>query len=100
QAGPEPPAQDAHRPPRPAAAEHRAGDGPRHHGTRDHHLGHAHEIEADERAPQQQDELELEAHANSSSGTGRAVGTSWAVISIPCPASSFSLTASLSLRYT
>src|SRR5207245_11146182 len=79
-------------------AQDRAGDRTRHDRARDHHLWDADEIEPDERAPHEQEELQLEGHANSSSGTARAVGTSWAVISTPCAASARSLAASASLR--
>ena len=67
---------------------------------RDHHLGDAHQIEPHQRAPQQQRQLDVEAHTNSCSGTARAVGTSWAVISMPLAASWRSLFASASVRYT
>src|SRR5947208_3181023 len=92
--------QDAELEPGREVAEDRSGDGPGHDRARDHHLRHAHEIEPDERAPHEQEGLQLQRHANSWSGTGRAVGTSWAVTSTPCAASSLSLAASASLRYT
>src|SRR5207245_10183085 len=82
----------------PGPARYRAGARTRHDRARDHHLWDADEIEPDERAPHEQEELQLEGHANSSSGTARAVGTSWAVISTPCAASARSLAASASLR--
>src|SRR5256886_16880592 len=79
-------------------AQDRAGDRARHDRARDHHLWDADEIEPDERAPHEQEELQLEGHANPSSGTARAVGPSWAVISTPCAASARTLAASTSLR--
>src|SRR5204862_7833010 len=81
-----------------------ADDEPRPRGRderpRDHHLGHAHQIEPDQGPPQQQGELDVDVHTNSSSGTARAVGTSCAVISMPHAASCRSLAASASVRYT
>ena len=81
-------------------AEDRARDGARDKRARDHHLGQAHQIEADEHAPEeeQQHDFERQAHVNSPTGTARAVGTSCAVTSTPREASWRSFAASSSVR--
>ena len=65
---------------------------------RDHHLGHAHQIEADQGTPGEQPQEELQAHVKSSRGTGAAVGTSCAVTTMPRAASALSCAASASLK--
>src|SRR5437773_8243759 len=81
-------------------AEDRARDRARDDWSCDHHLGQAHEIHADQRAPHEERDQDFDgkAHVNSPTGTARAVGTSWAVTSTPRAASARSLRASSSVR--
>ena len=90
--------QDAQRQAGPDVAQHRAGDRPGYERPRDHHLGHAHQIEADQSTPGEQPQEELQAHVKSSRGTGAAVGTSCAVTTMPRAASALSCAASASLK--
>ena len=78
-------------------AHDHAGHRPRNEWARKHHLPHAHEIEPDDRAPQQEPDPVLH-HVNPRSATGRAVGTSCAVTSTPFSSSARSPAASSSER--
>src|SRR4029077_9564087 len=83
-------------------AKNRTGDGPRDERPRDHHLGQTDEIHAHQGTPyhERDEDLDGEDHVNSPIGPARAVGTSCAVTSTPRAASSRSLAASSSVRYT
>src|SRR5256714_15300460 len=83
-------------------SENRPSNRPGDERPRDHRLRQAHEIDAYERAPNEQGEQNLngQVHVKSPTGTARAVGTSCAVTSIPRAASWRSFAASSSVRYT
>ena len=83
-------------------SENRSRNRPGDERPRDHHLRQTHEIDAYERAPDEQGEQNFngQVHVKSPTGTAGAVGTSCAVTSTPRAASWRSFAASSSVRYT